>query len=343
MSTVSGGRRRAFKSRHHTPMGHGGKLAVIFVCIALLLFVLAVMLGNYLRGLAEDIIENTTDSQSTEEMVYYANPPADMIARGIIFGMDYVQSDDTSAITEDITDEITSENTAETLYEPDPIKYDAVSVKLREKDTESGEMRLAYTSPIASGYSIDVIGETDLYSGLDLIASNWGERTRICGIFEVDYLNSPEDVRAITRAYETALVCELVEAGLEEILLLGFSNNAEEGLSFISDVYEQKGRGTAIGLGFPFDFVNSPDADQKLGEIAKKCGFLALDLSSEKIPALMDAESVISDRVSRTGAICREYSIRVLLGCGDSPDCDSQTRAAMESGSKNIMTVLGIK
>lgn len=330
MSTVSGGRRRAFRSRHHTPMGEGGKLAVIFVCIALILFVFAVMLGNYLRGLAEEIIDETTEASTTESEVYYANAPSNVIGRGILFGVDY-------AVEETSTD--TSDETAsDTAPIQEPVKYDSLSVVFRERDAESGEMRLSYSSYISLEYSIDVVGETDLDIGMSLIEKNWGERASVCGIFAVDYLNRPEETREIMRAYEQALVCELIEAGVDEIMLLGFANDTDEGIAFISDIYEQKGRGAAVGLALDFDFVNAPDARDKIGELAKKCGFLALDLYSVDVPALMSAEALITDRVSRTAAVCREFSIRVLLGCGNDPDGDSQTRAAIEAGAKNLMT-----
>ena len=337
MSTVSGGRRRAFRSRHHTPMGQGGKLAVIFVSIALVLFVLAVMLGNYLRGLAEDIIEDTTIPSSTEAEVYYANPPADVIAQGIIFGVDY------SSGTEEVLDESVEDTEEDTDIPEDPVRFDSISLTLREKDRESGENILAYSSPVSLEYSIDRVGETDLYEGLELIEANWGERTKKCGIFEIDYLSRPEETRGIMRAYEIALVCELVDAGFDEILLLGFTGHGDEGLSFISDIYEAKGRGTAIGLGFSFDYLDSPDAKAEIDEIAKKCGFLALDLYSAEVPALMSAEALISDRVSRTLSICREYSMRVLLGCGNDPDCEGQTRAAIAVGADNVMSGLGVR
>ncbi len=336
MSTVSGGRRRAFRSRHHTPMPPGGKLAVIFVSIALVLFVLAVMLGNYLRGLAEDIIDDTTEPSSTEAEVYYANPPADVIARGIRFGVDY------SVDTEQTAETIDGGTGDDTGVPEDPVRFDSISLTLREKDRESGENLLAYSSPVSLEYSIDRVGAVDLYEGLELIAENWGERTKICGIFEIDYLSRPEETRGIMRAYEIALVCELVDAGLDEILLLGFTGHADEGLSFISDVYEAKGRGTAVGLGFSFDYLDSAETKAEIDKIAKKCGFLALDLYSAEVPALMSAQDLISDRVSRTLSVCREYSVRVLLGCGSDPDCESQTRAAMDAGADNVMTGLGV-
>lgn len=333
MGTVSGGRRRAFRSRHHTPMGKGGKLAVIFVCAALLLFVFAVMLGNYLRGLAEAVIEDTTEPSTTEAEVYYANAPDEVIAMGIYFGVDFVP--------------VESETQAETAEEDtslpeEPIKYDAISLTLREKDKESGEMLLAYSSPISLEYGIDVTGKTALDEGVDAIKSFYGEMYSICGVFEIDHLERTAQSREIMRAYEIALICELIDAGIEEIVLVGFDNSIEEGISFISDIYEQKGRGTAVGLALSFDYLISPEAQGELTEITKRCGFLALDLSSLTVPALMTAESLIADRVSRTLAICREFSVRVLLGCGEEPDCESQTRTAMDAGADNVMTALGI-
>jgi hypothetical protein len=315
-------------------MGQGGKLAVIFVCTALLLFVLAVMLGNYLRGLAEAVIEETTEQVTTEAEVYYANAPDEVIAMGIVFGADLFDS-----VSE--TREETSEE--DTSIPEDPIKFDSLSLTLRQKDKESGEMLLAYSSPISSEYEIDISGETSLETGLNDIRSFYGERKSICGVFEIDHLERPAQSREIMRVYEIALICELIDAGIEEILLVGFEHEIEEGIDFISDIYEQKGRATAIGLVLPFDYFVAPDAQEKLAGITQRCGFLALDLKSLTIPALMTAESLITDRVSRTLSVCHEFSIRVLLGCGEDPDCELQTRAAMAAGSDNVMTALGIR
>ena len=333
MVTVSGGRRRAFRSRHHTPMGQGGKLAVIFVCIALLLFVFAVMLGNYLRGLAVAVIEDTTEPSTTEAEVYYANAPGEVIAMGVYFGGEFSSAESETQV------ETAEEDTS---IPEEPIRFDAVSLTLREKNKESGEMLLAYSSPISLEYDIDVTGELSIGEGLDAIKEVYGERNRICGVFEIDYIEKPEQSRDIMRAYEIALICELVEAGIDEIILVGFDYSIEEGISFISDIYEQKGRSTAIGLALPFDYLMSADAQNELTEITKRCAFLALDLRSPAVPALMTAESLITDRVSRSRAICNEFSIRALLGCGEAPNCESQTRAAMNAGADNVMTALGI-
>jgi len=334
MGTVSGGRRRAFRSRHHTPMAPGGKLAVIFVCTALLLFVLAVMLGNYLRGLAEEIIEETTEPSTTEAEIYYANAPGEVIAMGIAFGSEF-----TSAESE--TQAQTSEE--DTSVPEDPIRFDSLSLSLRQNDAQSGEMLLAYSSPISLEYAIDEVGNTALDEGLSAIRDFYGDRMPICGVFEISYLDRSATSRDIMRTYEIALIGELIDAGVEEILLVGFEDDIEEGISFISAIYGQKGRRTVIGLVLDFDYLVAPDAQENIAQITEKCGFLALDLHSLTVPALMTAESLIEDRVSRTLSICREFSIRVLLGCGDAPDCESQTRAALNAGANNVMTALGIE
>ena len=98
-------------------------------------------------------------------------------------------------------------------------------------------MLLAYSSPVSLEYSIDCVGTTDLDAGIALIEDNWGERMSLCGIFAVDYLNRPAETRNIMRAYEIALLCELIDAGFDEIMLVGFANNIDEGLAFISDIY----------------------------------------------------------------------------------------------------------
>jgi hypothetical protein len=315
-------------------MAPGGKLAVIFVCTALLLFVFAVMLGNHLRGLAEAVIEETTEPSTTEAEVYYANAPDEVIAMGIVFGGDVTSAES----------EVQAETAEDDTSVPeDPVKFDSLSLTLRQKDAQSGEMLLAYSSPISVEYAIDKVGKTALDDGLSAIRGFYGDRMPICGVFEINYLERSAQSREIMRTYEITLISELVDAGVDEILLVGFEDDIEEGISFISDIYEQKGRGTAIGLVLSFDYLVASNAHEKLTKITEKCGFLALDLQSLTVPALMTAESLISDRVSRTLAVCREFSIRVLLGCGETPDCESQTRAAINAGANNVMTALGIE
>lgn len=335
MGGFSGGRRRAFRSRHRTPMGEGGRLAVIFVSLALILFVFAVMLGNHLRNLAEGVEVSTNGEDTTKAEIYYANAPDELIARGIVFGVDYSSEISEGDVTEELSDY--AEDTSLIL---DEIEYDAVSVTLRQKLSD-GSMALAYSSPISLGYSIDHVGDVPLTDGLVQITDNWGKRTKICGIFEIDHPNEPEANRDIVRAYEIALVCELVEAGVDEIILVGFMADTDAGVSFISDVYGKVGRRTVIGLALPFDYVNF-SGRAGLVELAKKCGFLAIDLYTPAVPSLMTAEELIADRLGRVGDVCREFSLRALLGCGKISDGDSQTRTAIAYGVKNTMVGLGL-
>lgn len=339
MGGLSGGRRRAFRSRHRTPMGEGGRLAVIFVSLALVLFVFAVMLGNHLRNIAEGVDVSTNGEDTTKAEIYYANVPDALIARGIVFGVDYSEKTDGTpdAPTEEITLPPAPEDTSLTL---DEIKYDAVSLTLRKKSA-SGKMELAYSSPISLEYSIDGVGEMTLSDGIALITDNWGSRTKICGIFEIEHPNRPADTREIMRAYEVSLVCELVEAGVDEILLVGFAADTGAGVSFISDVYERVGRRTVIGLALPFDYVNLAGR-AGLVELSKKCAFLAIDLYSPSVPILMTPEELIADRVDRVADVRREFSMRILLGCGKSPDGDSQTRVAISRGVDNTAVGLGL-
>ena len=341
MGGFSGGRRRAFRSRHRTPMGEGGRLAVIFVSLALILFVFAVMLGNHLRNLAEGVELGEGSEETTERELYYANVPDSLIARGILFGVDYAEENDITTENAESTEvETLPEDTQNDEPIEDEIGYDAVSVTLRQKSADGG-MALAYFSPISLEYSIDRVGEVSLSDGIALIADNWGTRTKLCGIFEIDHPNVPEGNREIVRAYEIALICELIDAGVDEILLVGFAADTDAGVSFISDVYKRAGRRTAIGLALPFDYINF-SGKTALDELSKKCAFLAIDLYSPSVPILMTPEELIADRISRVADLCREFSLRILLGCGKEPDGDSQTRTAMKFGFENTVVGLGL-
>ena len=342
MGGISGGRRRAFKSRHRAPMGDGGRLAVIFVSIALVVFVFAVMLGNHLRTISEGAVAEMSDSDTAELEIYYANAPEGVVARGIVFGVNYFPEDTEAVTSESVTDEVAvPETEADTAEESNPIKYDAVSVTLRKR-MDDGRMALAYSSPISLEYMIDRVGEMPIDDGLKLISENWGSRTKICAVFEVDHPNRDEATGAIMRAYEIALICELVEAGVDEILLVGFGWDPYSGISFISDVYERVGRRSVIGLALPFDFITAYNSKENLIEIAEKCAFLAVDIYTPGVPALMTPEELIADRVLRVAEIRRELSMRILLGCGISPDGDSQTRTALICGAQNTMVGLGL-
>ena len=126
MGGLGGGRRRAFRSRHRTPMGEGGRLAIIFGSLALILFVFAVMLGNHLRNLAEGAPIGTDGEDTTKAEIYYANAPDEVIARGIVFGENYFAEAPETTVTEDSDEE---HNDTSPLL--DEIEYDAVSVVLR--------------------------------------------------------------------------------------------------------------------------------------------------------------------------------------------------------------------
>jgi hypothetical protein len=274
----------------------------------------------------------TNGEDTTKAEIYYANAPDEVMARGIVFGENCFS--DTS-VTEDSTEE--TDNTSPIT---DEIEYDAVSVTLRAR-VDDGKMALAYSSPVSLEYSIDLVGGVPLEDGIGLIEDNWGKRTKICGIFEINHPNEPEGTRDIVRAYEIALLCELIDAGVDEILLVGFLADTDAGVSFISDVYEKVGRRTVIGLALPFDYVNF-SGRAAFVELSKKCAFLAIDLYTPAVPSLMTAESLIADRLERVAEVRREFSLRVLLGCGKAPDGDSQTRTAIANGAKNTMVGLGL-
>jgi hypothetical protein len=288
-------------------MGEGGRIAVIVTSIALVLFVFAVMLGNYLGGLATNVPDSTTTESGTEApSVSLPTPPSAIKALGVVFGAPLDDVTNSTTVTDGATDTDGESESTE--------GFDAVSVRFRSYSDKDGVCSLSYKSEICTRYSIDTNGEVTLSDGIGTIRSAYGENIYISGVFEVRFPAEDEMHRGVMREYELALLGELLRSGIDEIILVGFSDFTDCGLEFISELKSECGDGTLIGLSLDFKHFDVGSDPESIRELSLSSGLLALDLSDVDVPELMSIRSVLADRISRAKETLNAYSVRVLLG-----------------------------
>lgn len=312
MSNSSSGRRRAYRSRHKAPMGEGGRIAVIVTSIALVLFVFAVILGNYLRGLATSVPDDTSEASTTSAPTEdYPTPPSAIKALGVVFGKPSAVGGTSTAAGESAgTDDSETGAPEDGTVE---VEFDALSVELRRFDRERDSYALGYKSELADVFALDINGDTELEAGLDGLRAEWGD-AYISGVFEIGYASENGAHRDIIRQYEYALLCELVKSGIDEIILIGFSDDIDEGLRFISELRKAYPDACLLGLALDFEYFDLGSDSERIVELSRSCGLIALDLSDVGVPELMSLEDVLRDRIGRAKEMLSGYSIRLLLG-----------------------------
>lgn len=365
--SISSGRRRAFRSRHKTTVGWGGKTAIIVVVLAILLFAVAVVIGNRLGELAANSTE-TADGSGAAEPGQLSPAPA-VIARGIspeeALGLRTDTETDVSTtsapeVTSADTGEISGDSGSEDITLPEPVKpaspdYNGVSVILRGKSADGGYY-LTYTSPFAEKCGFDRLGtcpSADLARGMKKISG------KARGIFTVSYQNAASGMRNVLREYELSLIDELFAGGMDEIVICGFGEGDSEltdAAGFISELTKRRPGTGRIGVCLSFDFISkitestSDDASviKRIRSLGLDNVFLALDLWHADVPALMTPEEVIADRIGRCGNTMDRYSLRILVGCGTGKETDpevirrmldSQVAAAVAAGAGSVQSV----
>ena len=354
MKHVSSARRRAFRSRHRKTPGWYGRFFIIFGLCAFALFIAAIMFGNYLKKIAEKTAQPETGSaavtaeESSQLPRLPFGSPQNLRAGFVLFP---VPASGTG-----------SAGTGDSPGDPGTKKvtYNAASVLLRIRagdvteppaetgmkdatDTSAGirvgtGMILCYSSPVSESRGYDVRLPIELGSAVaDLRAD--GEYERLCGIFTLMFPSASNSLKQLMREYEFELLCELADAGFDDILLYGFgAGSLSEADSFISDLRGETGGGCSFGVAMDYEwFAGAGQEESEIINLLEGHGiFFALDLSSENVPALMTPETLVYDRVSRLSATLLRYGIRTVVGCGDPEGYDTETAAAVRAGALSI-------
>ncbi len=152
---------------------------------------------------------------------------------------------------------------------------------------------LDHASEIAEAMGLDA---ADTASLADVVESIHYEGGRACGYFYVNAFDeSNAHLREVLKAYELALISEMTQSGIDEILLVGISvtdENIDEVEEFLAraSLSSQK---TAIGAEVSLETLKSTEDEvYHAARLKNACDFLALDL---KYMTLADADSNWSD------------------------------------------------
>ena len=204
---------------------------------------------------------------------------------------------------------------------------------------------LDYASTVADAFGFD---ESDGYTDLETVVKeiqNAGGRA--CGYFYVRAFNETNDgLRDVYAAYELALIEEMAQSGIDEILLLGIdvdNDNADEVEQFVAKA-SLMAKNTAIGVAVSLDTLRRTEQEiYYAARIKNACDFLALDLCHLTVK---DGESGISedgqrvpgkleDIIGQNEYYIKSYSLRLVF-CRD----ESQIyKAAIELGIVDFQIV----
>ena len=340
MAMLSTGRRRAYRYRHKRPMNGWAKYAIAVAVAALLIFVFAVALGSKLGEIA-----NTTDSTTAPATTAPTTAPKMPVilakAHSLAAPSDETTEAPETTLTPDDTtagDETTVGDETTTAPSEPAISYNAISVLLRSF-AEDGVATLHYSSPLTLKYSLASDADVDLETALSAFA----KEDYVSGVFALSFPSASSAEKNLAREYELALLCEIASHGIDEIVLLGFSstpNGLAEANAFVLELLSREDAAAlAVGIALDHELLESEDAKTVIRESGITKAFLALDLYSVYVPELMSAEDFIQNKIDQCADTLSTYNLRLLLGCGKSPDLESQVRLALKNNIYNIQEV----
>ena len=342
MSYKSVARRKSLRRKQEEPRSWL-QVFLVFILCASVLFAFAILLGNFLRNVAD----NGPDDDA---------PEADPSGNTGYF--------DISAVPVIVAEYCSNAEAAEgnlgsgaIRNTRSPIQYNAVSLLLRTKKSSVGSsaqtytpsayastvkktgMRLQYTSEFASLEPFDDPGTENIAKVIGEAKKKYGY---VSGAFEIGFFNEPAVTRYLVREYEISLLCELSDCGLDDAVLTGASEqDLPDVIEFIRDARKRTNGKLKLGIAMDFAYFEAKDIKNKVNALHFDCGFFAIDLRSETVPTMMTPENFVYDRIGRIASTVSLYSVRVMVGIGPESGYRTEAESAFKAGSLNIMTVPG--
>ena len=275
---------------------------------ALVTVLLAAVVGNLLRARLPDAEEETT----TDE------PPQETIAYGRDFLVPAVNA---ATVSLEGATAASLKSEAKRFRETG---IDAVSLLLRRDDGT-----LLFRSLTESGIfgSAEDEAETPLLSLGEILRPFRDAGLYVSCLFPMRYtVDGDGYTREVLRAYETALLLEIAEAGADEVVLsesdllfnLREENAVPNRLATLRETVAAvnlRAPETAVGIALSPEFLATSESDRYLGEIAETFDFTLIDLCGIKNSEL-DLVSAVSSAVTEHLYFILRYGMRVLIPYG---------------------------
>ncbi len=306
---------RSYRSRRRRKRIGKNKTAmnvfiVVFCVIACI--VLTVMFGNYLKDKAASTkpgIDDTTDpEQTTEQPVTDTQTPSDIhtVEAGYL---DLSISPDSEKSASDVAEEFFASS------------YTAASFRLRD-----GEGSLLYTSQVAttlgqkSASSLDIKELVELLSQRDIYT---------VGCFDSVAFGDDvtQDMYAVVLSYETALIRELFEMGVDEILLTSLPTDREgldSAFDYLKKLKNELSDECRIGLSIPYTLLLDEDIIETAKNVSLAADFIAVDMSGL---GGEDPYKATDEFVKASELYISRYNMRMLIPMSETATITKQINA----------------
>ena len=285
-------------------------VAAVVLCLVAAI-VLTVIFGNYLKDKAASTRpsdQDTTDSSETAAAPDDNKNP---------FGANTVEAGylDLSA---DAVGEKSAAEVADVFF---ATSYTAASFELRD---DGGS--LLYTSEVASALGQKSASSLDIKSLVSILSER---DVYTVGCFEsTAYTDGVKDqMYDVIVSYESALVRELFEMGVDEILLTSVpvsTGSVDGALEYVKAIKSSLPEGSRVGISLPYTLLFDEGVAQVTKELSLAADFMAVDMSGfEYVDVYEDTNKFIRDNelyISR-------YGMRILLSHSDAATLSSQINA----------------
>ncbi len=215
---------------------------------------------------------------------------------------------------------------AEVSAMPDSVR--SVSLYLRSNGGAT-----AYASAIYSAVTGNASGGMSLKEAVELLHKN-GYYVSGCFDIGAPKLAGKDGCDALV-GFETALICEALESGIDELILLGLPSG-QDSIYITAGMFEsirKKHPDAVLGAGIDYKLMLSDAGAEALLGYSEFADFCALDTSGAKAVGSNAVQIVKS-----LTYIFETYPIRLLFECSSDADRQAQADALRQLGITNIQS-----
>ena len=283
-------RSRRYSGRRRTEKNRSVLLTVFLIIFIIATVIGSVFLGKYLKIKAELSLSMRDDAE-TEDISQPPTPQSSILfdfKAPVTIDVEYFDVDDFAKFSGEGT---------------------AVSLVFREYDG-----RLKYSSDVAKALGVQS-ADIELPAAGEIISS-FGENY-VSALVVMKAHNSLVSYIPALHAFEQAVVCELAEAGADEVLLCGLSVIDSEMVKMLCDFsaeYHSNAKmRTPIGLIIPYSFFTFEGANELCHMLSEHFEFLCVDFSDLTVSEEQTVEDAVRERIDSMQMYLSRYSLRVVL------------------------------